>query len=183
MCYLWRWIFVVAGALMVVLPCAVFGEAEERPSEYDVKAAYLFNFARFVEWPDDRFASAEAPIVIGILGNDPFGDVLDQTVSDKLAQGRTVEVIRHVDLQQADSCHIVFVDASVRDVATPLLAGYANHGVLTVGDWRGFTDDNGIIEFVIRKGRVRFRIRPDLATGGGMTISAKLLTVGEVASR
>ncbi len=179
----WRWIVVVIVGLMVVLPAAVSGQLEQRPSEYQVKAAYLFNFARFVEWPADRFSSIDAPIVIGILGDDPFGNALDQAVSGKLAHGRTVEVIRQVDLKQADSCHIVYVDESVRRMATPLLANYAKRGVLTVGDWRGFTDDNGIIEFLIRKGTVRFRIRPDLAEDGDLKISSKLLMIGEVASR
>ena len=146
-------------------------------NEYQVKAVFLYNFARFVEWPADP---PTVPIVIGILGEDPFGNALEETVRGKTINGHELAVKHLKSGQEARGCQIVFVASSERRRLRPLLASLGGAGVLTVGETEGFAESGGIISFTLEDDRVRFEINVDAAQRAGLKISSKLLSLAKV---
>jgi len=151
--------------------------AQDLPSEYQVKAAYLFNFLKFVEWPDDAFQDPLAPIVIGIVGNDPFGEALPQVVLGKTVQGRDLVIRRYHIGEDLRGSHILFISASEKKRLPQLLAGLHGASVLTVADMDHFVESGGMIQFLIENSRVRFAIDVGAASRTRLKISSKLLSL------
>jgi hypothetical protein len=145
------------------------------PTEYEVKAAFLYNFARFVEWPAESRPDPGAPFVIAILGRDPFGAVLDETVAGKTVAGRPIEVHRVPRPDDARDAQIVFVSPSERANMAAILKALERPGVLTVGDTDGFATHGGAINFTVQARRVRFEINPSVAEQAGLKMSSQLL--------
>jgi hypothetical protein len=163
-----------------VLFCAIGAAQSDQPSEYEVKAAFLFNFTKFVEWPDGSFDDSHSPIVIGIIGDDPFGDSLTRIVAGQKAQGRAIVIMKYRRGDDLRRCHILFVSASERQHSAQILAGLQGAGVLTVSDIDGFADAGGVMQFVMQENRVRFVVNLDAATQGKLQVSAKLLALAQV---
>ncbi len=149
-------------------------------TEYQVKAAFLFNFAKFVEWPADAFASADAPLQICVLGQDPFGHDFEQTIEDKTVNGHRLEIIHPSGVPQARACQIIFVAASEGPHLREILRDLRGASVLTVGDAAGFARMGGIINFVLDDSRVRFEINLKAAERAHLKLSARLLTVAKL---
>jgi hypothetical protein len=174
---------IASTLLQVVLLCAGVSPAAfggEEPSEYQIKAAFLVNFIRFVEWPAEAFKTATAPLVVGIVGQDPFDGALDQAVSKKTVNGRAV-VIRHFsDAESARSCHVVFLAASEARRLSDVTSTVTSRGLLIVGESDGFAERGGIINFIVLDNHVRFQVNPSAATRAGLTISSKLLQLAIV---
>jgi|SRR5579872_372442 len=147
--------------------------------EYPVKAAFLFNFAKFVEWPADAFKSPADPIAICVLGQNPFGTALEDVVRGKTVANRTFVVRGISNAQQATTCQIVFVSASERKHFRFLLDGLKERSILTVGEGDDFTASGGIINFKLKDERVRIEIDPGAAGRAGLHISSKLLSLAE----
>jgi hypothetical protein len=145
------------------------------PSEYEIKAAFLYNFAKFIEWPTDQFVAPGSPIVIGVVGQDPFDGVLDQTVKDKTINGRSLLIKRSNAVQDLKSCHILFVSPSEKKRLPQIMSGLAQASVLTVSETEQFLQEGGIINFVIENNRVRFDINKGMADRARIRISSKLL--------
>jgi hypothetical protein len=159
----------IAVALLGAQPAALSGEG----LEYQVKAAFLFNFLKFVEWPP---ASADVPWVIGVLGRDPFGETLDLTVRGKIVNGRNVDVRRYDKASDVRGCNILFIgrgDFERTGIPT-------QPGMLTVGESSGFLKAGGSISFYLEDNRVRFEIRPASARSAGLRVSSQLLKLGRV---
>ena len=150
------------------------------PDEYQVKAAFLFNFAKFVEWPPEAFATADEPIGICVLGQNPFGAVLEETVRGKFIGKRSFEVRQISNAQQAGSCHMVFVSASEGTRSHALLAGLKNKQVLTVVETDGVNSEGGVIGLSLKDGRVRIEIDPGAAERARLRISSKLLSLANI---
>jgi len=146
-------------------------------SEYRVKAAFLYNFAKFVEWP---VGAPSGPIKIGILGKDPFGSTLDNTVKGKTANGRTLVIKRLKRTQDARSCHIVFVSESEKARITEILATIKGAPVLMVGDVERFAHRGGTVNFYLEQNKVRFEINVEAADKAGLKISSKLLSLARI---
>lgn len=149
-------------------------------TEYQVKAAFLFNFAKFVEWPADAFPNADAPLQICVLGQDPFGRDFEQVIEDKAVDGHRLEVAHPEGVPQARACQILFIAFSEKQKVRDILQGLAGVSVLTVGDTPGFAKMGGIINFVLDENRVRFEINPKAAERAHLKLSARLLTVAKV---
>ena len=147
----------------------------DEPSEYQVKAAFLLNFIRFVEWRDDAFKTATDPLVVGILGKDPFDGALDQTISNKSINGRSVVVRRISDAASARDCHVIFLAWSETRRLSDVANGMVNRGMLIVGESEGFAQRGGMINFVVQDSHVRFEINPSAAARAGLKVSSKLL--------
>lgn len=145
----------------------------EQSLEYQVKAAFLLNFTKFIEWPPSAIPP-DRPFSICIVGSDPFGGALDQIVEGESAGGRKV-VVERIHPPQAASCQIVFVGHLEKDLQTFLSS--LPPGILTVGEGDFFLREGGQIAFVIENRRVRFDINQKAATTAGLKISSKLLTV------
>jgi hypothetical protein len=163
---------------MGVLWCAPAGAAEI--DEYQVKAAFLFNFAKFVEWPAQAFKSADAPVEICVLAPNPFGFTLANAVEGK-AVGNRKFVVRDVrDAQQANECHILFVSAAGWTLSAARLGEIKKCCVLTVGETEDFIAGGGMINLKLEDGRVRVQINPDAADRARLRISSKLLSLAEI---
>ena len=152
----------------------------QRISEYQVKAAYLYNFARFVEWPQELFSDKTQPLIIGLLGVDPFGEILETTIREKTINGRRLKVRRFHRTADAVACHLLFVGRSEENHAEEILAKLKRFGILTVSEIESFAHVGGIIGFMLIDDRVRFEINTRAANDVGLSISSKLLSVARV---
>lgn len=159
-----------AGAL--ILPSRAVAQAV---LEYQVKAAFLLNFAKFVEWPSSAFADPDSPVAICILGKDPFGRTIDDLVQGETANGRKLTVRRMSQLPGPQVCQVAFAVGPAKEVAKTLEG--LGRGVLTVGEGESFARDGGIIAFVIENRRVRFDINQTAAENAALKLSSKLLSV------
>jgi len=151
-----------------------------RASEYQLKAVFLFNFAQFVDWPADAFPDADTPVVIGILGDDPFEGLLDQTVRDERLRGHPFQVRRYQSVDEVKTCHILFIRRPDGARLEETLARLKDRPILTVSDVDGFAERGGMIRFVTDRNRIRLQINPESVEAAHLTISSKLLRVAEV---
>ncbi|HWM90379.1 MAG TPA: YfiR family protein [Thermoanaerobaculia bacterium] len=164
--------------LLAGLPAASIAQGAGT-SEHAVKAAFLYNFAKFVEWPEGTFRSPGEPLAFCVLAEGSFGNELERTVAGKTVAGRPVTVRRLSQLAGLDKCHILFVGASESPRFDQILAAVGERPVLTVGEEEGFTRAGGIISFVVRSSRVRFLIDRETAGRAGLRLSSRLLELAE----
>jgi hypothetical protein len=150
---------------------------ERAPGEYDVKAAYLYYFAKFVEWPTRVFITNNSPIIIGIAGDDPFGPILKKAVSSKMVQNRSIMIYHPKTLSDWQSCHIVFINSSEAGRTAPILEAFEGSHALTVCEKEGAARSKCIISFVMEGGRVQFEVDNKKAEKAGIKISSKLMMV------
>ncbi|MBI3849399.1 MAG: YfiR family protein [Verrucomicrobia bacterium] len=150
------------------------------PTEYQVKAAFLYNFAKFVEWPSVSAASNDAPFVVGVLGRNPFGADLDQILKDKIVNRRPVKIKQCETAQAARNCQILFIGATEETRLPQIFEALKGAAVLTVSDIRRFADRGGMICFVMEENKVRFEINKSNAQQAGLTVSAQLLKLAKV---
>jgi hypothetical protein len=151
--------------------------------EYQVKAAFLYNFAKFVEWPLGTFANSTDPIVICIVGQDPFGSTLDDMVQGKKIGGRFFAVRRLPDTLQAGKCQILFIGAGGWKRTQALLDAVKGAAILTVGETDDFTALGGVVGFKLDGPRVRLQIAPEAGERSRLRISSKLLSLAEIVKR
>jgi hypothetical protein len=166
----------LAFLVMVLAPAA----AQAQVNEYQVKAAFLYNFARYVEWPPQAFNSASDPIVICVAGQSPFGTSLEEAVSGKSLAGRRLVVREISAVGSKCNCQILFVTAAERKRFHSAVGELRDSAVLTVGDTPGFTRDGGVINFRLEDGKVRFEINVEAAEQEHLHISSKLLSLAEI---
>lgn len=148
--------------------------------EYQVKAVFLYNFTQFVDWPAASFPEPSTPLVVGVLGNDPFGDYLDEVVRGEKAGGHPIVVERYHRLEEVKNCQVLFVGASELPRIDAILAGLKTHCVLTVGESDAFTRRGGMVGFVTRAGKIHLLINLEAAKAAGLNVSSKLLRISEV---
>jgi hypothetical protein len=154
--------------------------AEPRPSrEFQIKAAFLYNFAQFVDWPEESFESPESPLIIAVLGEDPFGSFLDDLVRGERANGRPLIVRRFPTVEELGKCHVLFVSGSEGRQIERIVERLRRESVLTVCDWEEYARQGAIVWFVMERNRVRLRINLDAAKTARLTISSKLLRSAE----
>ena len=151
--------------------------------EYQVKAAFLYNFAKFVQWPPGTFASPTDPIGICGVGQNPFGSTLANMVQGKMVGARAFAVRQFADTQQANQCQILFIGAGEWKRTRVLLDAVKSPGVLTVGESDDFTVLGGIISFRLDGPRVRIKVDLQTAERAKLRISSKLLSLAEIAKR
>ncbi len=148
--------------------------------EYQVKAAFLYNFAKFVEWPAQAFKTPRDPILICVLGRNPFGSALEDVIRGKSVEGRAFAFRLVEDADGAGACQILFVGSSEAKRFHSLWRALKPAGILTVGDAQGFAAGGGVINFKLDAGHVRFQINPDAAEHAQLHISSKLLSLAEI---
>ncbi len=192
--------FIIVGLLVAGVAADAAQEIDEVTAA-KVKAAYLYNFVRFVKWPGDAFENEQAPIVIGVVGRDPFGALLDRTVAGKKVGGRAL-VIRRIttprspgDWTQGDGpdpyeaiatelrgCHLLYISRSDEKGFPRILDLLKDAPVLTVSDISAFALDGGIVEFVLdaKKGTIGFHINHGVAKEAELHISSKVLKLADI---
>lgn len=155
----------------------------QEASEYAVKAAFLYNFAKFVEWPPGAFGHNGAPLIVGVVGDDPFGSALDQTIQGKSVNGRQLTVRRFSGGQDLRECHILFISSSERKRLSQILDSIRGAGVLTISEMDQFNQQGGIINFILERGKVRFEINTGAAESARLKLSSKLLALARSVRR
>lgn len=166
---------------------ALFSIGTERPlpaqdnvsGEYQVKAAFLFHFAQFVDWPVDAFKHGNSPVTYCIIGEDPFHGALDETLKGKVIGARSVTVQHLKQSQQVQGCQILFIAAGERKRLSATLASMKGSPVLTVGESEHFAQDGGMIGFFFEENKIRFEINLEAATQAKLKISARLLALAK----
>ncbi len=165
---------------LTALASALLLVQSPRASEYQLKAVFLFNFVQFVEWPAPATPDARLPLLIGILGDDPFGPVIDETVRGERLGARPIQIRRYRQVTDIAECDILFISRSEKERVPEILSALRNRRVLTVSDGDSFANRGGMIQFITDKNRIRLRINLEAAQAAGLTISSKLLRVAEV---
>ena len=155
---------------------------ERDQKEMRIKAVFLFRFTQFVEWPPDAFPDHSSPLIIGILGKDPFGHLLEQIVQNEKVQDREIVVRRVADAEKAKECHVVFIGESDRDGYVELLRQKETHYVLTVSDTEGFAEQGGAINFYVEKNKIGFEVNTESLKKAGLKASSKLLRLARIVS-
>jgi YfiR/HmsC-like len=182
--------FLAAGVAVVILFWGCLGcpgnrargaEAlDDASKEYQIKAAFIFNFALFTAWPDSAFSAPNAPFVVAVIGDDPFGPALQQVMSGKSISGHPITV-KHLDSRaQISGCHLLFVPASEDDRLGDIFNIVGNRPILTVGETSKFLWAGGIIRFLIADGKIRFEIAPDAADKAGLRLSSRLMNLAKI---
>jgi hypothetical protein len=168
-------IFVILAALS-----PVSGKAQTTSREYQLKAAFLYNFAQFTDWPTNAFADTNSPIVIGVLGTDPFGRVLDETIRGESVKGRSLIIQRFKHVEEIKACHVLFISQSEANRMNRILPAVKNRSILTASDLDGFAQKGGIIEFSTEHNKIKLTICVDVAKAVGITMSSKLLRLADI---
>lgn len=149
--------------------------------EYRIKAAYIYQFGRYVEWPEKAFFNANSPFVIGVINDDPIADNLEQIARIKKIQGRPIQIRKFSSAKEIRACHILYLSTFIPvETQAEILHKVSRQGVLTVGDASGFIEGGGTIQFVIKDNKVLVYVARKAAEQDGLTISAKLLQVANV---
>ena len=152
----------------------------ETGQEYAVKAAFLFNLAKFVEWPE---AGSPEPLLLGVLGEDPFGEVLDRSVNNKVVNGRPVAIKRASSVEQLTDCQILFISSSENKRLKQILKVLEGRPILTVGDNENFIRAGGMIALVLEQNKVVLEINIDQAARASLKISSRALQVARIVHR
>jgi YfiR/HmsC-like len=152
----------------------------EEIEEYKVKAAFIYNFAKFVEWPPQVFKTPEGPIVVCVLGHNPFGSALEEVIRGKSIDGRAFAFRQVADSEEANTCQVLFVSSAEGKRFHAVCGNLNPEGILTVGEEQGFATGGGVINFKLDGGRVRFEINVGAAERAQLHISSKLLGVAQI---
>jgi len=172
------WRFFAAWGIVLALLGAGGSEAfAQAPisAQNQLKAVFLFNFAQFVEWPANAFPEAKAPIVIGVLGDDPFGAYLDGLLQGEKIGERPMMVRRYRRVEDLQDCHILFVSRSESERLDKIVAQVKARNLLTVGDAEGFNRRGGMVRLATENGKIQLRINVVAVKAADLTISSRLL--------
>ena len=174
----------IAALLAVAGALAVSGRPasaqKDQVGEYEVKAAILYNLSRFVEWPPSAYADSQAPTVVCILGQDPFGDSLKTLGQKQDANGRPVAIRQLKNENGIRDCHVLYVSTSERKTVAQVLTRLQGSNVLTVGEMSQFAVQGGVIQFTLEDKQVRFEINLDAASRMALKISSRLLVLAKI---
>jgi hypothetical protein len=177
----------LAAAARLSLACALSMSSPQASlaassAEYEIKAAFVYNFAKFVQWPAAAFEQAQSPVILCLIGQDPFGPALEG-LEHKLAQGHEVQVRRQVRVEDARSCHILFIAQSERTRLRSILRALAGASVLTVSDLDRFAESGGVIGLYDEDNKVHFSINLDQARRASLQINSQLLKLAKIVER
>ncbi len=170
--------YIYAALLLVSSLCA--SAQMSATTEYQVKAVFLFNFAQFVEWSPQSFASANSPLVISVLGENPFGSYLENVVAGEKVNGHPLVVHYYKNAEDIKNCHILFINKAQENSMSTILTSVRGKNILTVSDASGFLYDGGMIRFFTRNNKINLQINIDSARADNLVISSKLLRLAEI---
>jgi hypothetical protein len=171
--------FLLPFTILIVL-AGMAGAQKTISQEYQVKALFLFNFTQFVDWPAAAFTDSDTPLVIGILGQDPFGAYLDDLIAGEKVNGHPLIVRRFASAHESKACQVLFINLPSRDAIREAISDLNDQSILTVSDASDFTRLGGMIQFFIKENKIRLRIRLEPATAADLVISSKLLRLAEI---
>jgi hypothetical protein len=175
-----RAIALCLGSLVLSLRASGAESAQPLSREYQIKAVFLFNFPEFVDWPPRAFAGPESPLVIGILGHDPFGAYLRNMVQGEIVNHRPLSILACHTLAEAAGCQVLFISRSEAGRLPEIFRGLKGHSILTVSDADAFDLAGGIIRFATENNKTRLKINLEAAQAADLTLSSKLLRRADV---
>jgi YfiR/HmsC-like len=167
------------AALLFVAGARWVSAQGDASSEYQVKAAFLFHFAQFVDWPSEAFKDAGAPLTYCMAGGDPFRGALDASLNEKVIDGRPVRVLHFREAQEIQGCQVLFIGIADKKFISATLANLKGRPVLTVGESEHFVQEEGMIGFVLEDNKVRFEINLTATEHAKLKISARLLSLAK----
>jgi hypothetical protein len=170
------WLTTVSVALALIVLPSIQGQ-HAKPTEYEVKAAYLYNFSRFVEWPAQPLQAQTDSFAICVLGDNPFGPALQATVAQETISGKSVVAKQVPAPEDAMSCRVLFISSSEDKRLKEILTSLGKASVLTVSDLPNFAQRGGMVQFVLEGNKVRFEVNSATAERAGLTLSSELLKV------
>lgn len=168
-------IAVAALSLMAPLQTATASQ-----SEYALKAVFLYNFCRFIDWPESAFASPSEPFIIGIIGDDPFGSLLNEAIEGEKYHNRPIRIERYRTPAEIKRCHLLFISHVNAGRLDPILATVAGKSVVTVSETEDFLNRGGMITLTAEQNRIRLRINAEALHSANLAVSSKLLRVAEI---
>ena len=168
----------VAAALAWLMGPLPLASASQ--SEYALKSVFLYNFCRFIDWPDSAFASPTEPLIIGIIGDDPFGSLLNEAVAGEKYHNRPIRIDHFRTPGDIKRVHLLFVSHANAGRVEPILAAVAGRSVVTVSETEDFINRGGMITLTSEQNRVRLRINPAALHSANLAVSSKLLRVAEI---
>ena len=169
---------IILAALLIVsglMPATI----QAAPREYELKAAFVYNFVMFVQWPPNSFTDEKSPILIATIGSDPFDGALERAVAGKTVERRPLVIKHFVNAAELQPCQLLFVASADDEQLAPALRKFAGRSVLTVGESDRFVQGGGIIRFYEQENHLRFEINQEAAAKAGLRISAKLLRLAK----
>ena len=170
---------------LLILLLMLLSPTTSRPqalTEYQIKAGFFFNFTRFVEWPENAFATPTSPIVACVVGDTSMTDLLADVVVGKIVNGRAVSINRLRPTDDLHRCHLVFISAAAERHTTEILASVRKTNTLTVGESAGFPKAGGMINFSLENNNVKLEMNLDAATHAGLKVNSKLIAVSRLFS-
>lgn len=170
--------FLLFGAALAL--CRDAGAQPGPTRENQIKADFLLNFAQFVDWPPRAFASPKSPLVVGLLGEDPFGSFLDELARGETVNGRPIVIRRCADPAEARGCQLLFISRSEGSRMRAILSALRGRNILTVGDTALFNRQGGIIRLATENNRIRIKINLTAAQAAGLTLSSQLLARADI---
>jgi hypothetical protein len=170
-----------AYAIALILAMAPAGSAAHvDASEYGLKSVFLYQFCRFMEWPTSAFSSPHDPLVIGVIGDDPFGQLLNEAVEGETYHGRPIRIEHYRNAREIKRCHILFVTHSEEDQVDQILSSVAGKNIITVGETDGFLDHGGMIALTAERNKVHVRVNQSSLRSANVDVSSKLLRIAEL---
>jgi hypothetical protein len=175
----------LAIVLGLVAGCQGFGTSvgwaqETGYNEYEVKAAFLLNFAKFVEWPEAAFPNADAPLRIGVLSDNHLGPILDRIIKGQTVNNRKLTLQISGNLGDLSGCQLLFIGAAERNRVPEILKTLSGKSILTVSETPGFAQQGGVLNFIMVESKVHFEINVDAAQRTGLKINSKLLQLAKI---
>jgi len=170
---------------MMIAGCALMSVAQvsfaqdQQPTEYQVKAAYLYNLAKFVEWPEGMFNSPTAPMVFCIMGEDPFGNAFE-AAKDRTISNRSIQIKRFASVKDMTPCHVLFISRSEKEKLPDILRELGAAPLLLVGDMEEFAQRGGMINLALRKETVTLEINIDALNRAGIKVTSRLLNAAHI---
>lgn len=174
-----RFLILLLAAALLAIPAQLAWSASET-SEAEIKIAYLYNFARYVKWPESAFASDDAPILICVLGDDSFASEAKGIIGSRRVGEHGVQVVTRPAVEQTSNCHILYIPASASAQHSEVISNLGSQSVFTVSESAGFARSGGVANFIREDRKIRFEINRKAASKAGLKVSARLLRVAKV---
>jgi hypothetical protein len=171
---------IIIYLVLLIIPVSYTIIGQSQPTEYEVRAAFLYNFIKFVKWPRQVFKSSQDPIVIGIIGQDPFGNTLDTMIKERTIQSKKIIIKRYHRHEDVRYCHVLYMGLREKRYQVAILKHLEGIPVLTIGDFEDFTRLGGMIKFIVADNQVGFEINLEAVEKSNLEISAKLLKLAKI---
>jgi hypothetical protein len=164
---------------MLICGAKLFAQANVVPPS-EIKAVFLFNFTGFTEWPPNAFNNATEPLVIGILGENPFGQYLDEVVQNEKKDGHPLMIKHFTRVDDVKNCHILFINKKTPEEINQVINALKGRSILTVSDAKDFVKKGGMIRFYTDNDKVKLQVNVGAVRDGNMVLSSKLLRLAEI---